>query len=135
MKDLTYEDLITAPTRVQFLYLAAIRNEPVGSQMIEDAIKESPEYFQEELEYKRKWALVPQSVHDEYWAAREELGKEIYKDMPPSKGIIGWAADKDFDGYNKWSDAYNKCREIEKPLAEEIHRKFYGEYGIEFSGW
>ena len=135
MKNLTYKELLEAPARVQFLYWMASTKQPVGSQMIEDAIKESPEYFPDELEHRRKWALIPQCVHDEYWAGKEKLRTECYKDMPPSKGIIGWAFDESGDDYNNWNTAYQKCREIEKPLAEALHKKYYGQYGIEYNGW
>ena len=135
MKNLTYDELVKAPSKVKFLYAMAVIGQPVGSQMIEDAIKESPEYFADELEHRRKWALIPQSVHDEYWDEIEKVRKEVYKDMPPSKGIIGWAMDEDITVFEKWHEAYRKCREIEKPLSEAIHKKYYGKYGIEFSGW
>lgn len=135
MKNLTFDELAKAPSKVKFLYTMAIIGQPVGSQMVEDAIKESPEYFPDELDRKRKWALIPQSVHDEYWSEREKMREEVYKDMPPSKGIIGWAMDEDRTGFEKWQEAYRKCREIEKPLAEAIHKKYYEKYGIEFTGW
>ena len=53
--------------------------------------------------------------------------------MPPSKGIIAWL--DDVEGYAEWNKSYSKCREVEKPLAEEIHKKYYGQYGIEYNGW
>ncbi len=133
MKILTDKELIKAPSRVQFLYWMAFSKQPVGSQMIEDALREKPEYFPDEIEHRRKWALIPQSVHDEYYAEKEILHNICYKDMPPSKGILGWI--RDGNGYKEWNDAYNKCREVEKPLAEALHKKHYEQYGIEYSGW
>ena len=65
MKDLTYKELLEAPAKVRFLYTMAVAKQPVGSQMIEDAIKESPEYFPDELEHRRKWELIPQQDHDD----------------------------------------------------------------------
>lgn len=59
MKDLSYAEFEKAPSKVQFLYVAAIMKQPVGSQMIEDAIKDHPEYFPDELEHRRKWAAIP----------------------------------------------------------------------------
>lgn len=59
MKHLTYKELLEAPARVQLLYTLAITNQPAGSKMIEDAIKENPEYFPDELECRRKCALIP----------------------------------------------------------------------------
>jgi hypothetical protein len=107
--------------------------EPVGSQVIEEAMSENPEYFPDELEHRRKWALIPQSVHDEYLAEMQKLRTECYKDLPPSKGIIFWVENS--DDYNKWNEAYKKCREIENPLEKKLHKKYYGKYGIDYNGW
>ena len=135
MKDLTLEEYLKAPIKVQFLYSMSLMKEPVGAEMAEEAIKESPEYFPDELENRRKWDLIPQKVHDEYQLEREKLREECYKDMPPSKGILDWIRDENKDGYNKWNEAWDKCNEIEKPLAKAIHKKYYSKYGIEFNGW
>ena len=133
MKDLTYKELLESPARVQFLYTMAMAKQPVSSQMIEDAIKESPEYFPDELENRRKWALIPQQVHDDYWKERKILRAEMYKEIPPSKGILRWINDP--KGYEEWSITYEKCSKAEKPFAAALHKKFYGQYGIEWNGW
>jgi len=133
MKDLTYKELENAPSIVKFLYLRAMAKEPVGSSMIEEAIKDYPEYFPDELEHRRKWVLIPQQVHDDYWKEREILRTEMYKEMPPSKGILGWINDP--KGYEGWNIAYEKCRKTEAPLAAALHKKFYSQYGIEWNGW
>ena len=135
MKDLIYAELLKAPARVQYLYTMAMMNQPVGMEVLNEAMAESPEYFPDELERRRKWDLVPQSVHDEYWAEREKLKAEVYKDMPESLGIIAWASSENKDDYNNWNAAWKKCYAIEKPMAEEIHKRYYGKYGIEFNGW
>jgi len=54
MKNLSYEDLIQAPSKVQFVYLAATRKIRLGSKILEEAIKEHPEYFTEEIEQRNK---------------------------------------------------------------------------------
>ena len=133
MKWLTDKQFLEAPARVQFIYTMAMAKQPVGSKMIKDAIKESPEYFPDELEHRRKWALIPQQVHDDYWKEREILRAEMYKGMPPSKGILGWI--KDPKGYEEWSKKYDECRKAEEPLAAALHKRFYGQYGIEWNGW
>lgn len=135
MKNLTDKELQDAPATIKFLYWSAKSDIYISSQMLEEAMRDYPEYFPEEIEYKRKWALIPQSVHDAYWLERHKQIEDIYKDMPPNKGIIGWASDKSGNDYNIWNDTYKKLREIEKPLAEALHKKYYSQYGIDFNGW
>lgn len=133
MKYLTYKELLEAPAKVQFLYTMAMAKHLVSSQMIEDAIKESPEYFHNELEHRRKWALIPQQVHDDYWKERGVLSTEMYKEMSPSKGVLEWIDEP--KAYEEWNIAYEKCSKAEKPLLAALHKKFYGKYGIEWNGW
>lgn len=111
----------------------ALSKQLVSGEMINSAIAEFPEYFPDEVGHRRKWSLIPENVHTEYWDERERLHSEIFKDMPPSKGILGWIEDR--SGYKEWNEAYQKCRLIELPLAEKLHKKYYEQYGIEFSGW
>lgn len=133
MKDLSYAELEKAPSRVKFLYMMAIMKQPVGSKMIEEAIKDHPEYFPDELEHRRKWASIPQSVHDEYWEEWQKLDKEVYKDLPPSNGIIGWLDDR--EGYENWNKVRKRCYDAGQPLFKALHQKYYGQYGIEYNGW
>ncbi len=128
MKDLSYDELLKAPAKVQFLYVRAMLKEPVGISMCEEAMKEHPEYFPDELEYRRKYALIPQHVHDLYYQEKDVLHNECYKSLPASKGLIGWLDDP--KGYEEWNKVYTKCREKEKPLEEALHKKHYSEYGI-----
>lgn len=128
MKVLTYQELLEAPPKVQLLYLKAVVKQPVGSKIVEDAITEHPEYFPDEIEHRIKYSLIPQQVHDDYWKERDVLIAEIYKEMPPSKGILGWF--DDLKGFQEWNEAYKKCRKAEELLATTLHNKFYGQYGI-----
>lgn len=128
MKDLTYSELEQAPAIVQFLYIRAIYKEPVGSQMINEAIENHPEYFADEIEHRRKWASIPQSVHDEYWNEWNKMNKEVFKDMPPSKGILGWIDDP--KGYKEWNGAYRKFAPIRDRLERDLHEKYYSPYGL-----
>lgn len=132
MKRLTHKEFLEAPSRVQFIYTMSMVNQPISTSMLDDAISEHPEYFPDEVEHRSKWALIPQEVHDEYWKEREKLRAEIYKEMPPSKGILDWINDP--KGYKEFSIAYEKCRNAEKLLASALHKKFYGQYGIEWDG-
>lgn len=132
MKNLNYKEFLEAPHKVQFLYMMAMTKQPTGSEMIESAIKEHPEYFPDELEHRRKWALIPQSVHDKYWEERSALSSKMFIDMPESKGILGWIDDP--TGFAEWNKKWKECYEKEKPLAEALHNKYYAEYGIKWNG-
>lgn len=133
MKNLTHKELLEAPANVQFLYTMAMAKQPVGMKMLEDAIEDYPQYFPDELEHRRKWALIPQQVHDDYLKEMEILRTEMYKEMPPSKGVLGWINDP--KGYEEWNIAYEKCKKAEEPLVAALYEKFYGQYGIEWKGW
>lgn len=58
MKDLTEKEFLAAPAKVQFVYVAASLKQPIGFEMLDSAIRENPEYFPEEVEHRRKWALM-----------------------------------------------------------------------------
>lgn len=105
-----------------------VTNMPVSSKILEEAIAENPEYFPDEVEYRAKWDKIPQHVHDNYQKEMDALKSEVYKDMPHSKGILGWI--KDPTGLKEWESAYDKCRKIEEPLAAALHKKFYSQYGF-----
>lgn len=128
MKDLTNKELEVAPTIVQFLYIRAWMKEPVGSSMIDEAMEKHPEYFPDEIEHRRKYALIPQQVHDAYFEEWREMHQEVYKDMPPSKGLLGWMDDP--AGYKEWNESYAKFRPIEIEREVALHKKHYEPYGI-----
>lgn len=128
MKELTYQELLEAPHIVQFLYVRGIFQQAVGSKMLNEAIEKHPEYFPDEVQLRQKWSLIPQRVHDAYLYEIEQMRKAVFKDMPPSKGILGWLDDP--EGYKAWREAYDKFRPIEETREKEIHKKYYGPYGL-----
>lgn len=132
MKVLTEKELREAPAKIQVIYIKSHFGIGISVSMFEEAIIEYPEYFPDEVEHKRKWDSVPQSIQDGYNKERELLRNVIYKDLPPSKGILGWI--NDAEGYEKWRIKSDECREKEMSLAKELHKKFFGQYGIEWNG-
>lgn len=128
MRELSYEELTEAPSEIQYLYLAAIMKVSVGSHIIETSMSKYPEYFPDELERIRKWEKVPQHVHDEFNKAAKELHDRIFKDLPPSKGIL-WHCQNP-DESEEWLTAYDKCFQEELSLGKALHDKFYGPYGL-----
>lgn len=128
MKDLTYDELSKAPPRIAFLYAMALTDQPVGLQTIETAMKDHPEYFPDELEYRRKYNLIPQSVHDAYFEEYGKLREEMLNELPPSKGIIYWCDHP--KEYKEWNEAYDRISPQFEVKEKELHRKHYSEYGI-----
>lgn len=129
MKNLTIKELEEAPSIVQFIYQMSVIKQPLGIAMIEEAMRDYPEYFPRELDHRRKWALIPASVHEEYEKERELLRLEMYKDMPESKGLLGWIRSP--TSFQEWNKKYSECYDKEKSLAIELYAKYYSEYGIQ----
>jgi hypothetical protein len=50
LKDITVEELLNAPSIIQFIYLKAYLKQGVGSSMLDEAMKSHPEYFVKKLE-------------------------------------------------------------------------------------
>lgn len=133
MKDLTHKEFEDAPTKVQYIYMCAVMKQPIGSSTYEDAIKEHPEYFLDEIEHRKKWEAIPKEVHDAYWKEHCKIKEEVYKDVPHrGKGMLFYVQNpKERDEYNSAQEAANKKA---LPLFETLHRKFYSKYGIEWNG-
>ena len=131
MRDLTLDEFEDAPTKVQYIYVSLLMNHPIGSSIYEEAIKENPEYFPDEIEHREKWNAIPQEVHDAYWEEYMEIDQEIFKDVPHTgKGLMFYLNNpKESNEHKKaWDAAYKKVL----PLREALHRKFYSKYGIKF---
>ncbi len=133
MKDLTQKELFEAPELIQRIYFRGLTKEPISSDWLNEAIENHPEYFQEEIEASEKWAVIPQSVHDEYWRERREIEDEIMKHVPPSKGIM-WSLQNP-DEYAEWYKAWKDADDKMEPIRERLHKKFYSKYGIKWNGW
>lgn len=132
MKNLTHEELIAAPPKIRSIYFLAITKTPMGSGLIESAIKEHPEYFPDEVEHRKKWSLIPQSVHDDYWKEWRALEEKVYADIPDFGGISN--AMKHPEKFAEWSSARDAASEKARPLFKALHDKHYSKYGIEWNG-
>ena len=133
MKDLTDKEFFEVPNKVQYIYMMGMMKQPIGSSTYDKAIKEHPEYFPDEVEHRKKWAAIPQEVHDKYWEEYWKIEEEVMKDVSLSKGIMAWLDDQ--EGYSEWNKKWTEANEKAKPLREALHKKFYSEYCIEWNGW
>lgn len=132
MKLLTNEEYLNAPYKVKYLHEMSLMGFPVGASVFEECVRDYPEYFPDEVKYKKKWSRIPQEVHDKYIKERIALSAECYKDVPQSKGIFYWSQNP--EEYKEWESAWNKARENAIPLQKELYEKHYKKYGFEWDG-
>lgn len=141
---------VEIPSIVLFVQMAAMMDMPIGYDMYEKAITEYPEHFPEEVEYRRKWALIPQEVHDAYQKEmndrgygfflsnenRDEFESEIGKCPHPElqgNGIIWRVTVGDEKYFNEmqdidaWNNKYHRLRAIKEKAIWEKH---YSKYGL-----
>jgi hypothetical protein len=128
MKDLTPEELNAAPPVIQYMWSMAFCRQAIGMSIFEEAIANYPEYFPEEVAHRKLHDSIPQHVHEEYLREYREMHSEVYKDLPPSKGIIGWSLDP--HGYAEWVKAYDKAALVAKDREKEIFNRHYKQYGL-----
>lgn len=116
------------PHEVHYIHMMAYMGIPIGASFYEGVIKKYPDYFPDEIEHRRKWDSVPQSVHDSYWAEYWAFHEELWKDEPKSQGIL--AEINKTEGQVSFHEAYDRLRPIEKKKEKELHKKYYSKYGL-----
>ena len=119
------------PLEISTLWTMQIAYGYISSKLYEEAISKYPEYFVEELEYKRLHNSIPQEVHDAYWA--EYRTWPLYESFEhPYKGMgLLWYLDhpKEYREYQEALDEYKK--EHPELSQEAIWDKHYKIYGLE----
>lgn len=130
MKELTSKEYDAAPHLIQWLYLQGIPGGMVGSNQLDVAIEKHPEYFPDTISFRKKWDLIPESVHEAYHKECAELRERVMKDLPPSKGLMHWMDHP--EEYEERSKQYATALSASKPEHKKIHQKHYAEYGIEY---
>ncbi len=129
MKELTRKEFLDAPLNVQYVYIRTLLGQPVSATLLNEAITESPSYFPEEAEEKRKWDAIPQDVHAAYWKEYWELHNSLCKDIPHyGMGILYYTEHpQEYMEYTKAMDIVSSKLEL---LKKELHLKYYSKYGV-----
>lgn len=129
------KDFLNAPSSVQFVKMMAVMEQPIGLEMYERALKDGPEYFPEEIEYRSKWALIPKEVKDAY-SKESPLWKLDVDDNAPDEvkhwpGFLG-ATDHDWKVRGVWyaSDEYKANEKRREQQEIECYNRHFGEYGL-----
>jgi hypothetical protein len=118
------------PAEVMFLKMAAKMNYPVGVSMYERIISAYPEHFVEVHEHRRKWQLVPQSVHDAYNNEYSALTDPLYKSVPHwGKGIY-YLMQASIEEQSAHHQRLAEIRPELNRIKEELKTKHYEPYGV-----
>jgi len=134
-------DINNVPPLVLYVWGMSYDSIPVGTEAFEKAITEHPEYFKEEVEYRKRWDSVPEEIKEAYFNETSGLDyvKEIIDEIgePPypeysRMGIIWWAQNvdkypKEISANDKWNDIYYKKLEVHN---NKIYNKYFNEYGL-----
>lgn len=131
MKELTHKEFLDAPFNVQYVYMRTFLGQPVSATLLNEAITESPSYFPEEAEEKRKWDAIPQEIHAAYWMEYWKLHNKICNAIPHyGLGILFYS-----DNPEQFIE-YQKAMAIAEPklerLKKKLHKKYYEKYGIDY---
>lgn len=124
-------DFNTWPSEMLTLWAMQTALGHVTSSVYEEAIKNCPEYFTEELEYRRIYDSIPKEVHEAYLKECRELFNE-WRETNPTRGLYYYLDHQ--DEYREYNERYKKYREeVEKPREKEIWEKYYGKYNLKQS--
>ncbi len=123
MKNLTYQELLKAPTEIQHIYIAALNDRPVAHSFAVNAMQKYPEYFQDEIERAMKW----QKVTDEDRKGYNDAIDEIHKELLPGygKGFIYNAAN-----WEVLSREYELVKDEIDRRRKQAFNAWYGKYGL-----
>lgn len=121
------------PPLIQYLWAASYMNHGIGLKMYEEAIQKYPEYFVEELEARRKWAIVPDDIKKQHFEEGYEAISEIQKEChvkAGGSGILYWLE------HPYEMDAHMECLASKRLEINRVrmhfHKKYLAKYGIEF---
>lgn len=115
----------------QYALVAKYSGTPISGDIYDEAIKNNPECFPEEVEHMKKWAGVPQEVKDKYFKETREVDDAFYNGAPHSQMGLVWYSQHPEEC--KERDAYlNANRESYRANLRRVHDKYLKEYGIKF---
>jgi len=130
MKFLTAEELAKAPDIIQFIYINSAAEHPVGYSVYEEAINAYPEYFPEEVEYRKKWESVPREVKDAFEEEFDQRDQELRKKYlkTENKGLLYWISNSEH--HKLYREEYALYYPERVKLEEQLYRKYYTRFGI-----
>ena len=132
MKDLSYSELVNAPSIIQYIYIASVQNQPIGMSIYEEAMKSYPQFFKEELELRRRWDAVPEHIKEQYFDAMAKMYKTFDEKTPfHGKGIMFFANNP--DKFSQQMFYVESQRPLKIDEGKKIHNQFLSSFGIQFN--
>ncbi len=115
----------------QQVFVCGYNGIPCGSDVYEEAIKNNPEEFPEEVEHKKKWDSVPSETKDLYFKKLSELEISHYAKAPHAgSGLVFFSTHP--KEHKEYSDFLEKNRPMLQKKKKQLHDKYLAEYGIKF---
>ncbi len=119
----------------------------VGYTLLNEMIEKYPEWFQEEVEHRRKWDSIPQETKDEYFntnqslepyrvKTHEQIGEAPFPELL-GLGIIGRIEHYNKPNFREIEDKHLENEKWSKKLHEiilaediKLYNKLFNEYGL-----
>lgn len=126
--------LNSMPNSVMFVIAMGISNTPISLETYERALAEGPEWFPDEIEFRRKWDLVPSWIKEAY---NNDPGNTVYRlnfdepDRPVWPGILN-ATQEDWQILNEYrnSETYKTKQALRAQVNADTWNKWFAPYGL-----
>lgn len=117
------DDITNMPSLVAYVKMSGITGMTIGMATYERAIKEHPEYFPEEVEYRRKYAAIPE-IEKEYSRNKiMDYYKEEEKELDAAGYVVGiWAFANGTN--NDKGEVFDKIKAKYEALREQENERF-----------
>lgn len=122
-------DITNMPSIVAYVKASAFYGTPIGYATYERAIKEHPEYFPEEVEYRRKFNAIP--AIEKEWHFNKLIDLHNQQDLELSKNgyVSGIIAAIKGDNNDK-SDLFDTIKAKYEKLREEENQRFVKRWNL-----
>jgi hypothetical protein len=116
-------DITNMPSLVAYVKMSGITGVPIGAATYERAIKEHPEYFPEEVEYRRKYAAIPEIEKEYHLRKLMEYEIEKEEELKAAGYVVGiWAFANGIN--NDKGEVFDKIKAKYEKLREEETERF-----------
>lgn len=119
------------PTLVKKVQLALYHKQPIPPEIIEDVLTKYPQYFSKEVEKRKAWASIPESVKEAYtkdWTANHV---KLFSDFDKKAKYLSLSINPKLEE-QKLQKEYDQLRLKEIVVEKKLHRKYYEKHGVRY---